>query len=474
MNVFCYCRDSGGPGQDRSIGDQRKALELWAEQNGHTITRWFVDEAQSGTKENREHFQEMIAVALKELPYAVVVWNSARFARDMDTAQYYKAMLRRAGVQVVSINDTIPDGPIGRIAEVAIDYGYELQVATLRYEVKRGQRALLKQGFVCGGRPPSGYRGIKVLIGVNKRTGENRFGTRWEIDEDVAPLIRQAFAAKAAGETIKQILRDTHLCANRQGMSALLRNPVYKGVYRYGAEEWAGIVPALVDEATWRAAQDTLNLSPKALGANYLLSGLLRCGYCGYAMTGFKSSRKRGETLWERRYYICGGRNNYIDRCAAPLVRADDLELDVAHYVFDSLLAPAAFTAFVASVRAAEQTDTTVAHARLLDQKIAQTEQKQLDLIALVGHGIAVDEIARRLKDSEAELRELRQQRASLITPPKLLSASEEELRAVAVTLRDRLDSGSFAIKRTVLHQVVERIEFGPDLTIRFKLPHTS
>ena len=54
-----YCRCSTAM-QERSILDQQKEIQLFAEKNNLKIIRWFIDEDRSGTSiENREGFQEM-------------------------------------------------------------------------------------------------------------------------------------------------------------------------------------------------------------------------------------------------------------------------------------------------------------------------------------------------------------------------------------------------------------------------------
>ena len=64
--VYAYLRDSGGPGQERSIPEQRAALQTWADEQGYLITRWYADAARSGTIEERAEFQRLITEALRE------------------------------------------------------------------------------------------------------------------------------------------------------------------------------------------------------------------------------------------------------------------------------------------------------------------------------------------------------------------------------------------------------------------------
>jgi len=38
-------------------------------------------------------------------PNGIITWNYARFARDLDDSQYYKATLRKGGIVIHSLND---------------------------------------------------------------------------------------------------------------------------------------------------------------------------------------------------------------------------------------------------------------------------------------------------------------------------------------------------------------------------------
>lgn len=469
--AYAYCRDSGGPAQEQSIGQQQQALQQFADATGYVIGGWYLDAARSGRSDDRAEFQRLIADALREKPAAVLVWDMARFARDQVDAAYYRGLLRRAGVNVVSINDQIPDGPLAHIVESVIDFSSEHYSKTLGQNIKRGHLAALAQGYIPGARPPVGYREVREEAG-RKRTGETRYRVRWVIDADIAPLVRQAFEMRARGSGVKTIMRATGLHKTRQGLHALLHNPTYKGLYRYGGQEWPGVVPPIVDAATWDAAQRDFDLHPRTAAADYILTGILRCGFCGQAMSGFASARtfKNGRR-WRRRYYVCAQRTTHIDGCRAPLVRADDLEADVFELVLESFLAPEPFARFVAAARQNTEVDAHAARAAQLDGQIAAGETALRGMVDLLGQGVAVEAVAEKLRAQEAALRELRQARARLVTPEPLLLAAEDELRAFVERLRDRLITGSIEEQRAVLREVVARISYGPELIIEYRLP---
>ena len=85
---------------DLSISAQLRGLRSYAEKNGYSIVREFVDEAESGRTSQRPVFQEMIAVARrKPAPFkAILVWKLSRFARNREDSIIYKSLLRKHGV----------------------------------------------------------------------------------------------------------------------------------------------------------------------------------------------------------------------------------------------------------------------------------------------------------------------------------------------------------------------------------------
>lgn len=470
-SIYAYLRDSGGPAQERSVPEQRNSLQAWADAQGYLITRWYADEARSGVTEEREEFQRLIADALREKPDAVAVWDMARFARDQDASPFYRALLRRSGIQFISLNDPIPDGPLARIVESVIDFSSEHYIATLRANVKRGQRGILALGYIPGAQPPVGYRAVREEIGL-RRSGEPRYGVRWVIDEDQAPAVRQAFVLRSQGVSVRQIMAATRLHRTRQGYNTMFHNPAYKGVYRHGAEEYHGIIPAIIEPELWETVQRPLHIHPRTAAADYLLSGLLRCGHCGSAMSGFASSRTfRNGRQWRKRYYICIRRNTTLDGCYAPLVPADDLEAAVLQLVFADFLAPAPFAAFLAAVQAESAVADHVVRQQALARDISRVERAISDLVDLVGQHIAVEVIGRKLRDREAELLELRRQQAALGAVPAILTLSAADATAFILALRARLASPDISAQRWVLHQVIAKLTYGPDLDIDFKLP---
>jgi len=144
---------------DLSISAQLKALREYAARNGYTVIKEFVDEAESGRSTARPAFREMISMArMKHPPFQMIlVWKLSRFARNREDSIIYKSLLRKQGIQIVSINEHIEDTPTGRLMEGIIEVIDEFYSSNLAQDVIRGMRENASRGFFNGSRPPFGY-----------------------------------------------------------------------------------------------------------------------------------------------------------------------------------------------------------------------------------------------------------------------------------------------------------------------------
>lgn len=156
---------------DLSISAQLKALREYAARNGYTVIKEFVDEAESGRSTARPAFREMISLArMKHPPFQLIlVWKLSRFARNREDSIIYKSLLRKQGIQIVSINEPIEDTPTGRLMEGIIEVIDEFYSSNLAQDVTRGLRENASRGFFNGSRPPFGYLRKKVKDGDKSR-----------------------------------------------------------------------------------------------------------------------------------------------------------------------------------------------------------------------------------------------------------------------------------------------------------------
>jgi site-specific DNA recombinase len=158
--VVIYARVSSDKQDvDLSITAQLKTIRDFASRCGYSVVREFVDEAETGRTTARPAFREMVSLARNPQKSfdTILVWKYSRFARNREDSIVYKAMLRKNGVQVISINEPTEDTPTGRLMEAIIESLDEFYSDNLGEEVTRGLRESASRGFYLSVRPPYGY-----------------------------------------------------------------------------------------------------------------------------------------------------------------------------------------------------------------------------------------------------------------------------------------------------------------------------
>ena len=175
----------------------------YAKNNGYSVAREYVDEAESGRIADRPQFRMMIDEGGKATaPFQVIlVWKFSRFTRKREHAVAFKSMLRRKGIRVVSITEHADDSPTGKLMEAIIESVDEFYSENLAQEVLRGMREAASRGFFLGSKAPYGYTRIKVSDGVKDRP-------TLEVDPVAAPIVKEIFESSRRGNGLKEICKD--------------------------------------------------------------------------------------------------------------------------------------------------------------------------------------------------------------------------------------------------------------------------
>lgn len=95
MKAVIYARYSSDNQREASIEGQIRECTAFAEKNGITVLRHYIDRAIYAKTDNRPEFQNMIKDGNKKLFDMIIVWKLDRFARNrFTTAPRYKAQLK--------------------------------------------------------------------------------------------------------------------------------------------------------------------------------------------------------------------------------------------------------------------------------------------------------------------------------------------------------------------------------------------
>ena len=117
MTAVIYARYSSDNQREESIEGQIRECTAYAEKNGITVVKHYIDRAISAKTDNRPEFQQMIKDSDKKLFDIVLVWKLDRFARNRYDSARYKTQLKTNGVKLMSATEIISEGPEGIILE---------------------------------------------------------------------------------------------------------------------------------------------------------------------------------------------------------------------------------------------------------------------------------------------------------------------------------------------------------------------
>ena len=237
-NVAAYIRVStdGQCGEDKfGLDVQRKTIEEYCAKNHMNILQWFTDEGESGAKE-RPGFDEIVYGDVSNPPYeAVIVAKSDRVARDINVYYYYKMLLTKKNISLVSIAEDFGQfGVFANMLEAFTLCVAEMERDNINKRTSGGRRVKAARGGYSGGRPPYGYapqNGKLVIV------------------PEEAEVVRFVIKEKDSGKTFQHICDALNNAGktNRSGtkfsistLQVILDNkPLYQGMYRYGKDsEW--------------------------------------------------------------------------------------------------------------------------------------------------------------------------------------------------------------------------------------------
>lgn len=474
MNLVSYLRDSGGEEQDLSIEQQKQEVKRWCRTNGHQLSRFFIDEAQPGSSIIHRHaFQEMIDYLLspQSEETAVIVWKFSRFARDIDDAQYYKAKLRREGIDVISIKDNIPAGRDGRLLESIIDWTNEKFLEDLSSDVKRGLNHIVLQYGAVPGTPPLGFKREPINLG-KRRDGTEHIVHRWVPDPEFWDRCRRAWEMRANGASYRKIHETLHLYGSNNSYTTFFRNRIYLGELAFGDMVIQDYAPALVDQETWdrvqamnrrraniqQSGKNNPEDHPRRQRSRYLLSGLAYCARCGSPLNG-KTVTLKGQG--SRDYYACSRAKRRQD-CGARLIPRQALEDAVLETLHDYILDVANLDQVQKEVASsyASQTKTVEVDLQVVNKQIRILKQQLGNLanaIAEAGHSEILLEKLRTLEQELTDRRTEQKQLEKLTkNPPKVLP--EDELENLTNNLRSVVKSGNMELIHQMLHGVIAKI----------------
>ncbi len=311
----------------------------------------YRDKGFSGKNIKRPAFSELIDDVKAGHISKVIVYRLDRFSRSIADFGMIWKILENNNVEFVSVNEKFDTtSPIG-IAMLNIIMTFaQLERQTIAERVADNYYARAKAGSWTGGPPPFGFKLAKVTV-------NGKLFSTLEPNEDIE-VVKMIFKdysenGMSLGKLAKGLTDKGIVCGKRKAwdsvaVSRILHNPVYVRcdiqIYLYMEEkgviienvpddfdgERAGMLtgkrsrskekynPAreqhfslalhrgIIEPELWIKCQEKLSsnvqISNDNSGKNSWLTGIVKCGCCGYGIRIMRDTHKR--------YFVCSGRSN--------------------------------------------------------------------------------------------------------------------------------------------------------------------
>lgn len=363
-----YARQSVEKADSLSIPGQ---IELCRRETSGEV-RVYQDRGYSGKNTNRPAFQKLMADVERGRVRKIVVYRLDRFSRSIADFGRLWEVLKRHGVEFVSVNETFDTStPMGRAMLNIIMVFAQLERETTAARVRDNYYQRVKRGAWPGGPAPYGFSIGRLPDAEGKRIPTLVPNG----DAGAAEDIFRAYARPGASlGSVARALNHAELPAPKRRtwdnvtLSRLLHSPLYvmadedvflyykgkglnvanpmeefdglhagmlvgkrdrsAGKYRDAREQLFSLANhvGLIPSGLWLTCQYKLDenrrLGGCGRGRHTWLSGLLKCAACGYSV---KVNRDGGKY-----YLLCSGRSN-LGLCGES-IRADlrELEANVA------------------------------------------------------------------------------------------------------------------------------------------------
>ena len=398
MTAVIYARYSSDNQREESIEGQIRECTAYAEKNGITVIKHYIDRAFSAKTDNRPEFQQMIKDSGKKLFDVVLVWKFDRFARNRFDSANYKMILKKNGVHLISVMEPIAEGSQGILVETLLEGMAEYYSAELSEKVIRGQTENALKGKCTGGTGTIGYK-----------IDEDKF---YHLDPLTAPLVLEAFQRYDNGDKMVEIVnflndkgvrnmlggKMTHSSVN-----TMLKNRRYIGELSFRDIVVPDAIPVIVPKDLFDRVQKRLDKNKRAPACGkadeeYLLTTKLFCGKCGTLMGGESGTSHMGNTYY---YYKCGNAKRHGKaHCDLKAIRKEPLERFVVDTAIKVIFSDEIIEQLIDLVMEAQQKENP--RLPVLKDQLRDTEKRLANLLEAIEQGILTPTTKQRLDELEA------------------------------------------------------------------------
>jgi len=488
-----------------SLGSQIEACRKRANELGATRIEEYIDEGISGGILERPGLTAARECVRTGGVSFFICYDPDRLARNLSHQLLITEEVEKAGTKLEFVNFDWQNTAEGKLFYSLRGAVAEYEKEKIRERTQRGKLAKAKQGKLTHNPRVFGYDYDKErdVLNVNERDAEIvKQIYRWFIDEEgtglhtIARRLTELQIPSPRGKefwakmTVKRILsNETYtgtLYLHTTDASGVKNNryrPKNERVSRKERPrgEWLPAkVPAIIDELTFRKAQQKLEVirrqRPGNAKYNYLLSGLCLCGYCGSTMHGNLITEKSGKKI---AYYTCSAKSPHVKgifKCDSHHVPATDLEDLIWAKVLDWLSNPAKFSEETSRQYGIGDRSSLQKQLQLIKKSMEELKKDRDKCLALYYKDLLpqkeVEEKLREFIKGQEQLEKMKGEILNELEGAKRYEITPEEAQKLLASFTAHLDEVDAEAKKNLIKMLVSHVIVGEEeVVIKVKVP---
>jgi site-specific DNA recombinase len=516
-----YARISGEDQSSFSIENQINLCQSLAASRNYQIpdVNILIDNGVSGSTLERQALRQLRAMVQAKAIAAVVCLDPDRLSRSLGHLMLLEEEAKHHGVEILYVYFPREDTPEGKLMLSVRGAVAEYERAKILQRSRSGEESRARNGL------PMTYKCTPY--------GYTYHIDHFEIHPGEAEVVRRIFALRLSGLGIMRIVRllSAEGIPTRSDMGGgispkvrdrgvwapstvgrMLRNPTYIGKMAWNKrhfveteegkrrkprndkrpqstsranpkDEWIEIpCPAIIDMDTWERVQVLLDHGEFHANVGrkheYLfLSGRLRCGKCGGAMSGYYETRKAA------RFYRCKTSTHNAGIQCWNYVKAEPFEEDLWGIIHEGLLCEPEYLSLELKRRQAlveQQSGVTSHDVDLIEGKIEGVQRRlQRWMAAYANETIDLEQFTQLKAEIDAELSALTRLRDELQGKLSSQRHRREEIEAAVEFIRRverELPTYTIAERRQVIEVLDVRVAYTDQDHVRlyFLIPADS
>lgn len=271
-----------------SLEEQEDKLRKYCEARDWDVVHVYRDPGFSGSSLDRPSISQMLADVKAGIFEGVLVYKLDRLSRSQkDTLYIIEDVFNKYNVSFISMSENFDTStPFGKAMIGILSVFAQLEREQIKERMQMGKVGRAKAGKAMNwSNVPFGYRYDSV-------------NDTYDIDEFQAAIVKRIFADYLAGKPITKI----HNELNEEGhlgkkvpwshrtIRQILDNRTYTGVNVFKGEIYPALHKPIIDAETFERTKREISRrqqvyaesgNPRPFQSQYMLSGLIRCGYCG-------------------------------------------------------------------------------------------------------------------------------------------------------------------------------------------------